>query len=130
MRFAEIDSTHFPVVIVSINPVNATLAEASVHMAEALQFVRSQTNKFVAVYDLTHIRMVSKEINLQFGKWMEIHQDEFRKHLTGIAYVSPSMITSVILKTIFMIAPPPAPHHAVLGNLPQAINWAHTVLEG
>ncbi len=130
MRFAEIDSVDFPVVIIRINPANATLAEAITHMDEALQFVRSQEEKFVAVYDLTHVKLVSPEIRAGFGKWMETHQEEFRNHLAGIAYVSPSMITSVVLKTIFLVSPPPASHYVVVSTLPEAVTWSRTVIEG
>ncbi len=123
MKFAEIDASQFPVVVIRINPKEASKADVEEHMHESYEFVQSQTQMFVSVYDLTNLKYLSSEARIQLGEWTKQNKALFQKHIAGVAYYSPSVVTSMLLKGIFLISPPPTVY-IIAGSIEEALTWA------
>ena len=122
MKYFEIDKTHFPVILIRINPIEMSLKDQQEYLEKVYELVE-QFPGLVLITDISKGKPLSSEVRIYQGNWNKKHEAFLKQRLNGLVFVNESIIMTIVLKGIFLVQKPPVTH-TVVTNLEDALQWA------
>jgi hypothetical protein len=121
-EFLTLDSSKFPIVVGIYNKFIPTPEEFTKAQTDVENFCMSHED-FVLVLDFSVIPILSSEYRIAQAKWAAKTDALFVKQKMRIAFYTPSIITQVVLKSVFILSKPGIPY-TLASTLEKAHVWA------
>jgi hypothetical protein len=128
MKYADLDFSHNPIVIVRVNPIDPSEQQFEEYLQELTKVVKEMKNG-VLIFQVSNGKFLSSEKRIKIGNWIKTHTDVMKKNMYGVCYVNTSFIAMTILKGIFLVNKPPIPS-VVLPSESEGIAWAKEKIAG
>lgn len=122
MKYADLDFSQNPIVIVRINPIDPTEQQFEEYLEELTKVAKEMKNG-VLIFQISNGKFLPSEKRIKIGNWIKTHTEIMKKNMYGICYVNTSFIPMTILKGILLVNKPPI-SYAVLGSESEGIAWA------
>ena len=120
-KFADVDKSKFPFIIVTLKPIEPTKAEFLEHLAELTEIITNNKD-FVLVLDISKSKFLPSELRIEAGNWTKRESETFIKNVKGFAFVNNSVVMAMIVKGVLLIAKPPI-DYIVVKTMEEAIEW-------
>ncbi|NBP71352.1 MAG: hypothetical protein EBR30_20815 [Cytophagia bacterium] len=128
MKYADLDFSHQPHVIVRVNPIDPTEQQFENYLEE-LNKVAHEMKNGVLIFEISKAKFLSSEKRIKIGNWLKTHDAIVKKNICGFCYVNTAFIPMTILKGILMVNKPPVPY-TVLSSEKEAMAWAKEKMAG
>jgi hypothetical protein len=128
MKYADLDFSHNPIVIVRVNPIDPTEQQFEEYLEELTKVAYEMKNG-VLIFQISNGKFLPSEKRIKIGNWLKTHTEIIKKNMHGLCYVNNSFIPMTILKGILLVNKPPVPY-AVLSSENEALAWAKEKMAG
>lgn len=122
MKYADLDFSHNPIVIVRVNPIDPSEQQFEAYLQDLTKLAHEMKHG-VLIFQISKAKLLSAEKRIKIGNWIKTNADVMKKNMYGVCYVNTSFLAMTILKGIFLINKPPIPY-AVLGTESEGLAWA------
>lgn len=126
-KFINIDAAKFPIVVTRYANFTPSTEEFQQMQVDLENFVTNHTS-FVMIIDLTDLAFWPSELRISQAKWAKDRDSLFVKQKMRIAFCTPSLISQMMLKGVFLISKPSIPH-TVVSSVDQGTEWGLKQLE-
>jgi hypothetical protein len=120
-EYVTYDRSEYPIVKCIINNFDPTVQEFEAHQKEESEIIQQQG--IVEIYDFTNLKLLSAELRIKQGKWIEKNKEILKKNVLGIAFYCPTIWGGMVLKAIFIISKPIV-DYVVVNKLEDAYTYA------
>ncbi len=128
MKYADLDFTHNPIVIVRVNPIDPSEQQFEEYLQDLTKVAHEMKNG-VLIFQISNAKFLPSEKRIKIGNWIKTHTEIMKKNMHGVCYINTSFIPMTILKGILLANKPPVPY-AVLGSESEGIAWAKEMIAG
>lgn len=123
-QFVEIS----PVIIeCTVFKVEATDEEIYELMAQNDKFLADNIRR-ITIFRLKDMKLMSADHRILIGNWTKANEEIIKKLTIGIAYMTESIISTMVLNMIFMVQKPVFPH-IITKNESEAQQWIKDMLD-
>lgn len=105
-KYAEIDMTGFPVVIIKYNSQEPTLGEFKEYLSE-MEKMYEVDGKRVIIFDASNTKYLSSELRIEQGKWLRNNRDLIKSKVSNMIFIIPNILVQIIFKGILIVEPLP-----------------------
>jgi hypothetical protein len=109
MKYAEIDKSNAPVIVIRFNPVEPTAEQFDLYLKE-MTGLFDFPSKYSLIMDATNAIFLNSDLRMKQGIWIKEHNALTKEKIAVIVFVIPSAIVRILLNTIFLIQKPAAPY--------------------
>lgn len=128
MKYADLDFSHHPHVIVRVNSIDPNDQQFEDYLEE-LTKVAHTMKKGVLIFEISQAKFLSSEKRIKIGNWLKTHAETVKKNMYGLCYVNNAFIPMTILKGILLVNKPPVPY-TVVSSASEALAWAKEKMAG
>ncbi len=106
--YANINHQEFPVVTVTFYNETPSTTEVKAYLQE-LEDLYLCGEKFVVIFDVSHIKNIHLETQQQYVAWLEKHHKTIRKSVVANIYVLPSLVQRTMFSGFCFVKRPFVP---------------------
>ncbi|MCZ8215885.1 MAG: hypothetical protein O9262_06570 [Cyclobacteriaceae bacterium] len=128
MKYADLDFSHHPHVIVRVNPIDPTEQQFEAYLEELTKVAHTMKNG-VLIFEISQAKFLPSEKRIKIGNWLKTHAETVKKNMYGLCYVNNAFIPMTILKGILLVNKPPVPY-TVVSSASEALAWAKEKMAG
>lgn len=121
-KYAHIDQTDSPVIIIRFNSFEPTLPEFNEYLDD-LKNLLSEKKITVQIYDASNSKYLSSQLRIRQGNWIKENNALIKQSTLGTAYIIPSAMARMMLNGIFLIQQPTV-KYTVVATMEEAKEWA------
>jgi hypothetical protein len=121
-RYAEVDTTDHPMVIVTFTGQKATEENFSLYLKEVEQCYQNK-DKIVIIFDGRKATFPGLRFQRMQAEWLKKNQAMVATLCMGTIYIISSIWISLALRMILFLQPQPT-EFTIVSSLSQAMNWA------
>lgn len=125
-KYAEIDMTNFPVVIIKYNSQEPTLTEFKEYLSDMDKMYKTE-GKRVVIFDASNTKYLSSELRIEQGKWMRENRELLKSKVNNMIFVIPNILVQIIFKGILIVEPLPV-DYKLAKNMSEALEIANESL--
>jgi hypothetical protein len=127
MKAANFDFSISPIVIIKVNPIEATDANFTEFLKEFGQTLKNTTGKIAIITDLTLAKFLSADLRIKMGNFYKENDALIKEKVEIMSIVNKSAIMNIVIKGVFLVKKPPVPTNT-FSSLDQAIKWSEEKL--
>lgn len=121
-RYAEVDTTDHPMIVVTFTGHKATEENFSLYLKEVEQCYQGNQN-IVIIFDGRKAVFPGLKYQRMQAEWLKTNQSMVATQCMGTVYIISSIWISLALRTILFLQPQPT-DFTIVSSLSQAMNWA------
>ena len=126
-KYATIDSTQFPLILVRFTGEKATDENFPLYLQE-VEAVYDRKNKIGILFDATEATLPGLKYQKMQAQWLKDHKSLMQNYCAGTTYVIPNLVIRNVLKGIFALQNQPVPY-TVCGNMGEAEEWLRDLID-
>ncbi|NBC24901.1 MAG: STAS/SEC14 domain-containing protein [Bacteroidetes bacterium] len=126
-RYATVDSTSFPLILVRFTGEKATDENFPLYLKE-VEASYDRENRIGILFDATQAPFPGLKYQKMQAQWLKDHKSLMQNYCAGTAYVIPNLVIRNVLKAIFALQKQPVPY-TVCANMEEAEEWLKTQLQ-
>jgi len=126
-KYATVDSTSFPLVLVRFTGEKATDENFPLYLDE-VEAAYDRKNRIGILFDATHATLPGLKYQKMQAQWLKDHKQLMQNYCVGTAYLIPNTLIRNVLKAIFALQKQPVPYN-VCGEMTEAEQWLQTQLD-
>lgn len=126
-KYAEIDKSAFPVVLVTFTGNNAQDDNFPFYLEEVRQSY-DHKNYLAIIFDATNAVFPGMSYQKMQAQWLKDNEQMMKDFCKGTAYIIPNVIIRNVLKAIFVFQKQPVPY-LVCNDQQEAEAWIKTQLK-
>lgn len=122
MKHATVNTSNYPIVVVTFAPVGNTREGIDDYINEMAALIEKGKN-LIIIYDTTKAKYLPAEARIKIGNYLRDNADLIQNTCKAFVYIIDSVIGRVVTNCIFAINPPPVPY-AIFNSLEQGERWS------
>jgi hypothetical protein len=122
MKYADIDYSKDPIVIVRINPMEPTDQQFDEYLS-SLDAVLGRMKRGALIIQISQGKFLPSEKRIKLGNWSKINTQSIKEKMVGLCYINSAFLPATILKGILLVNTPPVPY-TVVKTEEEAFAWA------
>ena len=123
-KYATIDSTQFPLILVRFTGEKATDENFPLYLQE-VEAVYDRKNKIGILFDATEATLPGLKYQKMQAQWLKDNKSLMQNYCVGTAYVIPNLVIRNVLKAIFALQNQPVPYR-ICRDVSEAEEWLRT----
>jgi hypothetical protein len=128
MEIATIDTSKFPIVVISFQPIEPSDEKIDSYLNKLRLLLEESKENVFLIYDLNQGKYMTMDGRIRMGKWTKTHSDLFKEKVMGMANVNTSIIANMVLKA-FLLLVPVHMRPVLFTKMSEAIKYAEEVIE-
>jgi hypothetical protein len=120
-RYATVDSTSFPLILVRFTGEKATDENFPLYLKE-VEAAYDRKNRIGILFDATQAPFPGLKYQKMQAQWLKDHKSLMQNYCAGTAYVIPNTLIRNVLKGIFALQKQPVPYR-VCGEIEEGEEW-------
>src|SRR6056297_806352 len=126
-KYATIDSTQFPLILVRFTGEKATDENFPLYLQE-VEAAYDRKNKIGILFDATEATLPGLKYQKMQAQWLKDHKSLMQNYCAVTTYVIPHLMTRDVLKGIFALQNQPVPC-TVCGNMGEGEEWLRALID-